>query len=66
LPKTCCRRRNRCFTPYCRNSSRVRTQALNFLFDAFSSREPVSTSLENALKRIGALARPAADARKAA
>src|SRR6185437_11873344 len=30
-------------------SDRIRTEALDSCFDAFSSREPVSTSLENAL-----------------
>ena len=27
----------------------IRTEALDFCFDAFSSREPISTSLENAI-----------------
>src|ERR1700722_6075709 len=31
-------------------SDRIRTEALDSCFDAFSSREPVSTSLENALR----------------
>src|ERR1700752_4445922 len=30
-------------------SDRIRTEVLDFCFDAFSSREPVSTSLESAL-----------------
>jgi len=33
-------------------SDRIRTEVLDFCFDAFSSREPVSTSLESALTRI--------------
>src|SRR6185437_2711136 len=32
-------------------SDRIKTEALGSCFDAFSSREPVSTSLENALVR---------------
>src|SRR5205807_6031869 len=32
-------------------SDRIRTEALSFCFDVFSSREPVSTSLENATVR---------------
>jgi hypothetical protein len=31
-------------------SDRIKTEALDSCFDAFSSREPASTSLENALK----------------
>src|SRR5437667_7721891 len=34
-----------------------RNGALSFCFDAFSSREPVSTSLENALERDNGFAR---------
>jgi flavin-binding protein dodecin len=37
----------RCQSPS--HSDRIRTEALNFCFDAFSLREPVSTSLENAI-----------------
>jgi hypothetical protein len=42
----------------------IRTEALNSCFDAFSSREPVSTSLENAMAVRGGLPFPAAPAAK--
>ena len=73
-PKTCCQRRNRYFTRYCRKSSATSSEPDRFrldqnqapaCFDTFSLREPVSTSLENALERVVVLAGLAADAGKA-